>query len=643
MTILAWLLLTGTAHAQCSTPAPGGNPNGNGCPGVASLPASGANTGAGNPINVITGNKYQREDDLPALPGVLGLEIVRHYNSAYSAPGQPNGVLGRGWRLSYETELVDRFGKLQVLQADGGRVIFDRDRNSPTGCSTKNPDNGSMVLGRQNGRPDYTWTWTDGRKLHFNYAGKLDRITAPSGEAVRLLYDDQNVLVRVIDPQGRSLNLVYYDRHTRNQFHGVQFIDTPVGRFAYEYGSALPKGAGLIDQRELLANLVRVRLPDHFDPATKAHALSSRGTTRSTTSRIYHHEDPRSPWLMTGISIESVGADGKPVSTRYATYGYDGTGRAILSTHAGNVDKVALDNSKAGQAVLTNSLGQKTVYRYAVIAGEHRLLEVRGAGCALCGEANVRYGYDSVGRMVDVTRLADNGEPLATTRTVRDKLGRVTRISKIGYQNGRPGTEQAQVRFEYRGDGFAPTLIARPSIVPGKELMTRIDYNDAGQPLSVSESGWSPAADGQAAAAQIARTVRYRYVAIDGRSLLAEIDGPLPNGKTGTPADSDITVFEYDHRSASLPALKAPSSGAQLLRYESFGEDAGIVTAIITPGNRKSEITYDYAGRVASVKNAEGRYTSLRYSPRGDLLVMTHDGITYTTHYDALGHPVESG
>src|SRR3569832_1696519 len=61
--ILAWLLLTAPAHAQC-TSAPGGNPNGNSCPGVASQPAGGANAGAGNPINVMTGNKYQREDDM---------------------------------------------------------------------------------------------------------------------------------------------------------------------------------------------------------------------------------------------------------------------------------------------------------------------------------------------------------------------------------------------------------------------------------------------------------------------------------------------------------------------------------------------------------------------------------------------------
>jgi RHS repeat-associated protein len=585
---LASLLLTATATA---CPAdPGGAPN-----------KPGQCAGAGNPINVMTGNKYQREDDMPALPGVLGLEIVRHYNSAFSKPDQPNGVLGRGWRLSYETELVDRWGRIQVLQADGGRVVFDRDPKAPTGCSTLDPASGTMSIGSQrDGRPDYTWTWTDGRKLHFNAAGKLDRITAPTGETVRLLYDNQNVLVRVIDPQGRSLNLVYYDRHIPNQFHGVQFIDTPVGRFGYEYGSALPKGAGLFDKRQLLANLVRVRLPDHFDPDQKAHALSSRGTTRSTLSRIYHHEDPRSPWLMTGISIETPGADGKPVTTRYSTYGYDDTGRAILSTHAGNVDKVTLDNHEAGKTVLTNSLGQKTVYRYAVIADEFRLLEVRGAGCALCGEPNVRYRYDDAGRLTEMTKLSESGEPVAGTRVERDKLGRVTRVGKIVYRHGKAEPAQLQVRLEYQGGGYAPALVARPSVVPGKELVTRIDYNAAGQPLRVTESGWVPTADGKQAAAGIERTVRYRYATIDGRSLLTEIDGPLPNGKTNSPADSDVTILEYDHR----PVASVAASSGGLAQYE---RRDGLLTRVIAPGGLVTEVLErDAALRPTRLRTTDG-------------------------------------
>ncbi|MBC7416001.1 MAG: hypothetical protein H7327_13825, partial [Herminiimonas sp.] len=97
---LAWLLLLlvlhpapasaalpGSVPSQCGvtmscptapgTPTPPAGPAGCGpagggptcgTPAVASIgDQGGVNVGAGNPINVISGNKYQREDDLPAL------------------------------------------------------------------------------------------------------------------------------------------------------------------------------------------------------------------------------------------------------------------------------------------------------------------------------------------------------------------------------------------------------------------------------------------------------------------------------------------------------------------------------------------------------------------------------------------------
>ncbi len=36
-----------------------------------------------NLINVMTGNTYQQETDFPALPGMMGIEIVRTYNCFY--------------------------------------------------------------------------------------------------------------------------------------------------------------------------------------------------------------------------------------------------------------------------------------------------------------------------------------------------------------------------------------------------------------------------------------------------------------------------------------------------------------------------------------------------------------------------------
>lgn len=63
--------------------------------------------------------------------------------------------------------------------------------------------------------------------------------------------------------------------------------------------------------------------------------------------------------------------------------------------------------------------------------------------------------------------------------------------------------------------------------------------------MVVSETGYDPVS-GSAST----RITRYRYEEISGRSLLVEIDGPLPNGPAGTPADSDITSYEWDERGA---------------------------------------------------------------------------------------------
>ncbi|HEX8604749.1 MAG TPA: hypothetical protein VF774_19050 [Pseudoduganella sp.] len=100
-----------------------------------------------------------------------------------------------------------------------------------------------------------------------------------------------------------------------------------------------------------LANLVRVR-----------HDASGGG-------RAYHYEDARLQTLLTSITLEGKGEDGKPARRRYATYGYDAAGKAVLSTHANDAGKVQLAFERPGLTTVTNSLGQKTVYRYATIGG----------------------------------------------------------------------------------------------------------------------------------------------------------------------------------------------------------------------------------------------------------------------------------
>jgi len=106
------------------------------------------NIGAGNPINVASGNKYQREVDMPPLPGVLGLEIVRHYNSVASGPNRRPNALGRGWRLSYEAQLTATPYSVEITQADGSTQVFARDLVQPGIARPRDPSQGSVAIKR---------------------------------------------------------------------------------------------------------------------------------------------------------------------------------------------------------------------------------------------------------------------------------------------------------------------------------------------------------------------------------------------------------------------------------------------------------------------------------------------------------------
>ena len=177
------------------SPGAGTSSNGASCTSGTGNPANSC-ASAGNPINLITGNKYQRDVDLPTLPGVLGLEIVRHYNSIFAMPGVPNGVLGRGWRLSYEVDLYVVGNTIQIIEPDGHRVIFNRDPLNPSHCSTPDPANGSIATRHTDRGEAYLWTRGDGAIWDFNEQQKLVQIRALTGETVSLQYSPDGLLMR---------------------------------------------------------------------------------------------------------------------------------------------------------------------------------------------------------------------------------------------------------------------------------------------------------------------------------------------------------------------------------------------------------------------------------------------------------------
>jgi RHS repeat-associated protein len=657
-------------------PAVGGSPSCAGGSGPASLGNNSATEqGAGNPLNLITGNKYQQEVDMPALPGVLGLELVRHYNSMYSSPNVGQGQFGRGWKLSYETRLYPGAHTLQIAQADGTRVTFNRDPAQPSLCSSDNPAQGRLLIRHFNDSHPrhlgYLWQWPNGRELMFDARGLLMSIRAPSGETLHLLYDPDGFLLRVTDPQNRALHLIYSGREsthadaTHTRFEGVQSIKSPVGRFEYRYGS--PPVPGSTEPAGLrAANLVAVQAPGH--------------TPEHPRVRHYHYEDPRFATLLTGLSVQSPPGPApaaQPALQRLASWGYDANARANLSVKGWpaqlqtgadgqplsparlvpgtGIEQVTLQRYPHGVTVLTNSLGQSTTYRHAIVGTEWRLLESRGAGCATCGPANMRYAYDDAARLTHQTQLSAAGRPLATQHTTLDTQGRPVRVERIPYDaGGRAGPPQWLVRYEYPDlsptepartphqqdpdqapsralPHHQPSLIARPSVVPGQEWQTRIQYNALGQPTEITETGFSPVNEqGQLQPTPIQRSTRYTWREIEGRSVLTQIDGPLPNGPLGTPLDSDITTLQWSRHGDFVTSMVSPGGQVSQLEYE---PGTGMIKEVRQAQGVSTRYTYDRRARQVSLTTTAPGWVKpfievLRYDEQGRLTGQeSHSGI----------------
>ena len=194
-------------------------------------------------------------------------------------------------------------------------------------------------------------------------------------------------------------------------------------------------------------------------------------------------------------------------------------------------------------------------------------------------------------------------------------------------------------------------LIARPSVVPGREAVTRIAYNDRGQPISVTVSGWSPQPPGMGAPLAIVRTTRYAYQMVNGLSVLAQVDGPLANGKANSPADSDITRFEFEASGHFVSRVTAPGGIVTDVRER----DAALRPVVLRrvdgalqqiAANRLNWRGQTEVGSVAATRAgadaAPTRTLHYAYDAAGNLAGVTQPGNLTTRYvYDGAGRLAE--
>lgn len=507
----------------------------------------GIDTGAGNPINVLNGNKYEAVTDFSELPAFKGLSFSRFYNSQSHA----NTALGYGWYSSFDIKLYEQPEIIQIRMETGQRINFKKTKiqvgkgqfifralaiNPSDGWIEKKLDGSGWRWHKPNTQQDYIFQQIGGKDLNLAH---LTAISASSptdknnpAQNFSFAYDQQQRLVVVKNGKGDQLAFSY----ALTRFGLPQItVNTPIGKYYY-----------FLDKNNNLAQTV---YPDGRRFKYSYNPKYQGGDIHNLTAK----------WAFNRKSNTF-----KPISE----WRYDRQDRAILSQHADGIEKVSIQydirstgrmpanystNKSIFKNIVTNSLGQKTSYSYQVDGTQFKLLETLGAGCSSCGEVNKRYRYNAQGLVTYAADLDLSGKVIRTFELKYNNYGEIISrtISGIGIQ---PQTtwyeyETYQVQQHPLNNTTFHRLTqlnqqdyrrlkaeSRNSVVSGKQYHKQYLYNQNNQLISFKETGFSPLGD------ILTRETKYGY---DLQGRLSWEDGSLPNGPSNSSKDSDITFYTY--------------------------------------------------------------------------------------------------
>ena len=586
----------------------------------------GLDTGVGNPINVLNGNKFEGINDFKELPVFQGLSFSRFYNSQSHA----DTAVGYGWYSSFDIKLYEQPDIIQIRLETGQRINFKKNRinlgnnqfviravplNPNDGWIEKKIDGSGWLWHKTQSRQDYLFQYLGGQDTHLAH---ITRISAQanidkSNPALNftIIYDQKQRLLSVKNGNGEQLSF----QHSTTRFGLPQItLTTPIGKYYY-----------FLDRNH---NLAQVLYPDGRRFKYVYNPRFQGGDIHNLTSKWQFNAQEKKFKLI-------------------SEWHYDNQDRAILSQHANGVEKVSIQfdarthkdmpanytkNKAIFKNIVTNSLGQKTTYTYQIDGTQFQLLESLGAGCASCGEVNKRYRFNAQGLVSYTADLNDAGKAIRTVELKYNDAGELTSKTISG-----EGIPPQTTTFEYESYQIQQENISklsnpllkqlnqkdyrrlktesRQSVVAGKQFRKNYRYNQNNQLIAIQETGFSPLGE------TLVRETRYGY---DAQGRLSWEDGPLPNGKTNSPKDSDITIYTYGKNDLLESWNSSFNHSKTQAQYDHVGRVTQYTKTIQVPDESPKiqvfRFQYDVIGRNTEVTLTENNQST--------------KGIQY--HYDDL-------
>ncbi len=247
----------------------------------------------GEPIDLGSGNMFTDVPDYTTV-GQNPLAFTRYYNSMAN-PDTYAASMGQNWRHNYDRYLhVNSYG-VTAERPDGQVINFSS--NSGTYTTDSDVD---MALANPSGS---TWTLTDGDNTVETYTasggkGTLNSIRLRNGYTQAIIYASSQISY-VSDSYSRQLGFSY---SSAGLLTGITTPDAL--NFTYGYVTYSSTGQSAL--------------------------TSVSYNTSPVQSQSYLYENASYPFALTGIIDEN--------GNRYATWGYDDSGRATSSQLAGGVN-----------------------------------------------------------------------------------------------------------------------------------------------------------------------------------------------------------------------------------------------------------------------------------------------------------------
>ena len=590
----------------------------------------------GDPVNANTGNfTYSKEDII--LHSKFPIGFIRSYNSSEKR----TGVLGKGWRHSYEISISREENGYILHLSDGQDEAYFVDEE---GRIHSVFDDFNRLKQTQTG---FIYNAESGLIYLFDKDGKLLRIERKDGEAVCLSYDSKGRLLEVSGESGSKIVLYYNDfgklreikdhtgRKVEYSYEGNQlgrvYIEGKL-TYSYYYKDELlekiknPRGIYVLENLYDGENRVKIQKfadggiirYEYNSEESKTFVINQNGNTEVHI----HDENFRNIESEYAGESESFTYDTRNLLTSYkdkkgniTSYEYDKEGKLTKVTFPDNQSESVDYDSEGNVAV--HYINGEEIEKY-FYDDKGRIIESKNT----LGEST-KFDYSKESLIIT---LPDNSK----RKVYYDNRGN---ISGIEEENGKVTT------YEY--DNLNRVIAS----IDGEGNKTGFSYNERDLLTSVKDA--------------LGNSCRYNYTENGKLSLFEDFRGgktkinynelnnindfTLPDGETYRmeydlcqnlikEVYPDGGEVEYTYNAINLVEKKTlQNKGEYKYHYDANGN----LIKIIDPLGDMEEYSYDERNRLISYRDKSGEETEYEYGKHS--LNITNNLGTHKIKYDILG------